>query len=204
MIALVRLFRLAAMIALLGMMEGCARAPTPPPNPGGTTAAVGIRESNPSESTPSSGERNKSSVAQDEAALSAPAQTSELRKSGACTLREAPDALDETKAFKVTLENDALRVRADLHGRKFFNDFAVIANAGLSNKSGKPLSVHYNAAFFDNNGDLIASASQDCDLEANDKEVQLASCLSKLPRTAFERIASYKIVIYTEPGKPRG
>ena len=165
---------------------------------------MGPGESNRSGSASSFAGQNNSKQIDDKAAPSTSPLTSELRKSGACTLHESRDPFDTSKSFIITLENDALLARADLHGGTFFSDFAVFANAGISNKSGKLLSVRYNVAFFDDKDELIASTSHDCNLEPNDKDVQLASCLSRLPRTAFGRIASYKVVIYTEPGRPRG
>lgn len=134
-------------------------------------------------------------------AVLASARGGELRKSGNCTLQEDDFAFDETKVFKVTLENDELKVQAGFRGGKFFKDFSVFAVPRISNKSGKPLSVMYHVAFFDKNGDLLVCASQDCNLEANTRDMQLASCSPKLPRAAFAQIASYKIVIYTEQGK---
>src|SRR5437868_6573960 len=98
-------------------------------------------------------------------AVFASAWGGELRKSRTCTLQEDDSAFDETKVFKVTLENQELKVQAGFRGGKFFKDFTVFAVPRISNKSGKPLSVTYHVAFFDKNGDLLVCASQDCNLD---------------------------------------
>jgi hypothetical protein len=123
------------------------------------------------------------------------AEAAEIRKTGECILPVAP-AFDKGKVFSVPVGNDKIEAVCDFRGGDFLGSFAVFAIPRITNKSGKPINVSYHVAFFDKAGDLIASTSQEADLKADAKELQLASCLVKIPKDAFQRIASYRLVIY--------
>jgi hypothetical protein len=135
------------------------------------------------------------------AAVVVSAEAAEIRKTGPCKLQVAESAFDKGKVFSVTVGNDKVEAACDFRGGDFFAAFAVFAVPRVTNKSGKPINVSYHVAFFDKAGELIASTSQESDLDADAKEHQLSSCLAKIPKDCFERIASYKLVIYTGDAK---
>ncbi len=124
-------------------------------------------------------------------------QAGELRKSGACTLRVAKTSFDEAAVFTVTVADETVEAFCDFRGGEFFDNFAVFAVPRITNRAGRPINVSYHVAFFDQAGDLIASTSQNSDLAADAQAHQLGSCLTQIPKAAFEQIAAYKLVIYT-------
>jgi hypothetical protein len=63
--------------------------------------------------------------------------------------------------------------------------------------------VSYHVAFFDKAGDLIAGTSQEVELKADAKELQMGSCLARIPRDSLQRIASYRLVIYLSDMKKK-
>jgi hypothetical protein len=134
------------------------------------------------------------------AALAAPGV---LRKSGNCKL-QVGDMFDDSKAAKVTLSNADVEAVCTFRGDDdFFGSFVVIANPSLKNKSGKKLDLGYHVAFFDKDGHLVAVAQQAGDLDADAENHQFASCIAHVPREEFEKIVSYKVVIYLKEFKER-
>jgi hypothetical protein len=129
-------------------------------------------------------------------AVVASAGATEIRKAGECKLKARSDLGDAHAALSVTVGNDKIEAVCRFSGGDFFGGFALFAVPAITNKSGKPTGVSYNVAFFDKTGELIAASSQGFDLAANAKDVQFSSCLTKIPKDSFERVASYKLVIY--------
>lgn len=126
-----------------------------------------------------------------------------LRKSGDCKL-QVGDAFDNDKVVAVTLENSDVKMTCKFRGGDFFDEFTLFANPSIDNKSGKKIDVSYQVAFFDKAGELIATAGQDGDVDASDTNYQFGSCLRKLPQAEFDKIASYRIVVYVSESRKKG
>ena len=130
------------------------------------------------------------------------AAPSVLRKSGDCKL-QIGDTFDDSKVFNAELSNSDVQVTGKFHGGDFFGEFTLFANPTLNNKSGKKLNVAYHVAFFDKAGELVASAGQSGDVDADAKDHQFGSCLSRLSQAEFAKITSYKVVVYVDNAKPK-
>jgi len=131
-------------------------------------------------------------------AFSAP---SVLRKSGDCKLQVGSDSFDDSKSVKVELANADVEVTGNFRGGDIFDKFYVFAHPTIKNKSGRKLSITYQAAFFDRNGELITGVAESGDVDAGEIETQFGSAMSKLPQTEFSKITSYKVVVYVEAAK---
>jgi hypothetical protein len=125
-----------------------------------------------------------------------------LRKNGDCKL-QVGGAFDDDKVVPVTLSNSDLEIVCKFHGGDFFDEFTLFANPSISNKSGKKLNVAYHVAFFDKAGELVACAGQSGDVDADAKDHQFGSCLSKLSQAEFAKITSYKVVVYVDNAKAK-
>jgi hypothetical protein len=126
-----------------------------------------------------------------------------LRKSGDCKL-EVGGMFEDKKVFTVELANADLQLTCKFRGGEFFGEFTVFANPSISNKAGRKLMVAYNVAFFDKAGELIACAEQSGDVDADAKNHQFGSCMSRLSQEEFAKITTYKLVVYvSEPVKKK-
>ena len=135
------------------------------------------------------------------AATMAVAAPGVLRQSGVCKL-QVGDAFDDEKVVQVKLADAQVEVVCKFRGGEFFDEFTLFANPSISNKAGKKLNVSYHVAFFDQAGELVASAGQSGEVDVRAKDYQFGSCLSKLSPEEFAKITSYKVVIYvSEPKK---
>jgi hypothetical protein len=111
---------------------------------------------------------------------------------------------EDKKVFTVELANADLQLTCKFRGGEFFGEFTVFANPSISNKSGRKLMVSYNVAFFDKAGELVACAEQSGDVDADAKNHQFGSCMSKLSQEEFAKITTYKLVVYvSEPVKKK-
>jgi len=126
-----------------------------------------------------------------------------LRKSGDCKL-EVGGMFEDKKVFTVEPANADVQLTCKFRGGDFFGEFTVFANPSISNKSSRKLMVSYNVAFFDKAGELIACAEQSGDVDADAKNHQFGSCMSKLSQEEFAKITAYKVVVYvSEPAKKK-
>lgn len=76
-----------------------------------------------------------------------------------------------------------------LYKTVFFGKPALWAGAFAENPTKKKLACSYFVALFDKDRRLVAVASQDADLDPGAKDLQLGSCLLKLPEEEVKRIA---------------
>jgi len=126
-----------------------------------------------------------------------------LRKSGDCKL-QVGGAFDDDKVVEAKLSNADVEIVCKFRGGDFFDEFTLFANPSINNKSGKKLNVAYHVAFFDKAGELVACAEQSGDVDADTKNHQFGSCLSKLSQEEFAKITSFKVVVYVgEPKKKK-
>ncbi|MBN2182657.1 MAG: hypothetical protein JW715_12155 [Sedimentisphaerales bacterium] len=118
-------------------------------------------------------------------------------KSGKCKLYEAGIS-DQEKIFTLDLKNEDIQALCRFRGKTSPSSgrFRLIGVPKITNLSGKALNISYNAAFFDEEGNLAASICQNSTLKPDAKELQLASALTYLPQSEFDKISSYKLVIY--------
>ncbi len=124
-----------------------------------------------------------------------------LRKNGDCKLQVC-DYFRGNGVMKVPISDSEVETTFKLLGDdNWFGSFAVVANPEVRNKSQRHLEVACHVAFFDKAGELVASASQSADLKAGEV-TSFGSCVGKISRKEFDRISSYKIVIYVEDSKP--
>jgi len=131
-------------------------------------------------------------------------EPSVLRKKGECKLPVTMRAfIDGKEEGKVELTNDDIEVSCQFYGGKVFKKFTLVGNPEVKNKSGKELSFQYQAAFFDKEGELVAFVEHSADLDAGETPVSFGSAICHLPQVEFEKIVSYKIVIYVERVKPK-
>ena len=134
-------------------------------------------------------------------AMAVSADATEISKSGECKLQVSKSPFDPTKVFLMTVGNDKINVTCRFYGQDFFGRFALFATPFITNKSGNPINAACNVAFFDKSGELIASALQTDDLKADAKDWQFGGCLSRIPKESFDRITSYKLIIYLSDAK---
>ena len=123
-----------------------------------------------------------------------------IRKSGDCKLQVA-GAFDDDKLVKVAIKDPKVELLCKFRGGEFFGKFMLFANPHITNKAGKKINVSYSVAFLDKAGNLVACASQAGDVDAGAKDHQFGSCLAKVPKAEFDKIASYKIVVYVSDAK---
>ena len=73
----------------------------------------------------------------------------------------------------------------------------------ISNKSKRNISITFSTAFFEKNGTLVTSVSQEWpNLGANEKDFQLSSCVRSLPRTYWNCVEYCLItILISEPNK---
>jgi len=132
--------------------------------------------------------------------VSAIASPSRIAKSDKCVLQEA-GPFDKNKILTLELNNADVQIQFNLRGDKFFGKFIIQTTPKISNLSEKPKHVAYNIAFFDKNGQLVASTSSSTDLKPNQKNKYAGSNMPEIPRQALKDIVSYQVVIYVTEGK---
>lgn len=113
----------------------------------------------------------------------------ELRASGACAITET--------ALNIQLNGDDIHVVCELKSGAYFNDYALFAVPRITNVSNQPLTVSYQAAFFDEQGELIGAISERQDVYSDAVDVPFSKTVDVLSRDAIQKIRSYQIVIYT-------
>jgi len=134
------------------------------------------------------------------AGFSAANSQGKITKSGECVLQEA-GAFDKSKIFTLEMKNAEVQLQFNLRGSDFFGRFIIQTTPKISNLSGKPKHIAYNIAFFDKNGQLVASTSSSTNLAANEKDKYAGSNMPEIPRQALQTIASYQAVVYVMDGK---
>jgi len=124
----------------------------------------------------------------------------ELRKSGDCKIQEAK-MFDNDKIVSVKVQNAEIQAQCKIYSGMFIDDYALSAIPWITNLGGKKVHVSYHVAFFDSKGELVACVSQSAEIPADASGYQLGSSMVMIPKATIEKIASYKIVIYTSESK---
>ena len=133
-------------------------------------------------------------------AQSQPGQT----KAGPIRLQIA-GSVDRDKITEIKL-GEKIEVVAKLRAGEFLDATAAFGNADVRNTTDQPMHYAYYVAFFDKEGQLVASQAQSSGRKSGldpGKKTQLASCIMPLPSSDIERIASYQ-VRFIESAQPVG
>jgi len=119
---------------------------------------------------------------------------------GKANLQEA-GPFDEDKMQTVELSAGGLTLTAKLRIDDEFDEMMVNANAQVTNNTEADMYFHYFVAFFDEEGNLIASADEGSfgndGLEPG-QSMPIGSCRIRLPRQVIDEIASYQLRLYTD------
>lgn len=93
---------------------------------------------------------------------------------------------------------DGVVLTPRLYRTVFFGKTAIWAGAFAANPTKDTVSCSYYVALFDKDKRLIGAASQDSDVEAGAKDLQLASCLVKLSDDDIKRVAfaQWRLVVH--------
>ena len=123
--------------------------------------------------------------------------------SGEIALKETDSSAKESfvKAFGDTLKATTAWRVGDFFGRQ-----TVFAGITVKNTGPKPMAFEYCVAFYDKNRKLIGAASQSSFGDEGLKpgaDIQLGSCLIKLPRNKFKEIKYYEAVLYEIAPQPK-
>jgi len=122
--------------------------------------------------------------------------------SGEITLKETDSFAKEcfVKAF-----GDTLKATTSWRVGDFFGKQTVFAGVTVKNTGTKPLTFEYCVAFYDKNRKLIGAASQSYLSDDGMKpglELQLGSCMIKLPKDKYKEIKFYEAVLYEMAPQP--
>lgn len=120
--------------------------------------------------------------------------------------------LKETDSFKkesfVKVFGDTLKATTTWRVGDFFGKQTVFAGVTVKNTGAKPLAFEYCVAFYDKDRKLVGAASQSSFGDEGLKpgaDIQLGSCLIKLPKNKYKEIRYYEAVLYEiapQPAKP--
>ena len=128
---------------------------------------------------------------------SAFAAPSKITKSDNCKIHET-DTFEDEEVLAFDLQNEDIKVTCKFRGKDSSKMFRLYALPTFENISGKLLYISYNAAFFDKENNLIACIRQNSEIQPDTNDTQFSSALTHLPKSEFEKISSYKLVIYIE------
>ena len=122
--------------------------------------------------------------------------------SGEIALKETDSSAKESfvKAF-----GDNLKATTTWRVGDFFGKQTVFAGVTVKNTGAKPLTFEYCVAFYDKNRKLIGAASQSYLSDDGVKpgtEIQLGSCMIKLPKDKYKEIKFYEAVLYEMAPQP--
>ena len=119
-------------------------------------------------------------------------------------------ALKETDSFTkesfVKVFGDTLKATTKWRVGDFFGKQTVFAGVTVKNTGTKPLAFEYCVAFYDKNRKLVGAASQSSFSDEGLKpgtDLQLGSCLIKLPPNKYKEIKYYEAVLYEMAPQPR-
>jgi hypothetical protein len=119
-------------------------------------------------------------------------------------------ALKETDSFAkesfVKAFGDTLKVTTSWRVGDFFGTQTVFAGITVKNTGAKPLAFEYCVAFYDKDRKLIGAASQSSFGDEGLKpgtDIQLGSCLIKLPKNKYKEIKYYEAVLYEMVPQPK-
>jgi hypothetical protein len=119
-------------------------------------------------------------------------------------------ALKETDSFSkesfVKAFGDTLKVTTSWRVGDFFGKQTVFAGVTVKNTGPKPLAFEYCVAFYDKDRKLIGAASQSSFGDEGLKpgtDIQLGSCLIKLPKNKYKEIKYYEAVLYEMAPQPK-
>jgi hypothetical protein len=123
--------------------------------------------------------------------------------SGEIALKETDSSAKESfvKAF-----GDTLKATTSWRVGDFFGKQTVFAGVTVKNTGAKPLVFEYCVAFYDKNRKLIGAASQSYfgdDGVKPGSELQLGSCMIKLPKDKYKEIKYYEAVLYEMALQPK-
>jgi hypothetical protein len=121
--------------------------------------------------------------------------------SGEIALKESDSRGGFIKNFGTTLKATTSWRVADFFGKQ-----TVYAGITVKNLGPKPVAFEYSVAFYDKDRRLVGAASQGSFGESGLKaggELQLGSCLIKLPPNKYKEIKYYEAVLYEMPPQPK-
>jgi hypothetical protein len=123
--------------------------------------------------------------------------------SGEIALKETDSSAKESfvKAF-----GDTLKVTTSWRVGDFFGKQTVFAGVTVKNTGTKPIAFEYCVAFYDKNRKLVGAASQSSFGDEGLKpgtDLQLGSCMIKLPKNKYKEIKYYEAVLYEMVPQPK-
>ena len=123
--------------------------------------------------------------------------------SGEITLKET-DSFAKESFVKVF--GDTLKATTKWRVGDFFGKQTVFAGVTVKNTGTKPIAFEYCVAFYDKNRKLVGAASQSSFSDEGLKpgtDLQLGSCLIKLPKDKYKEIKYYEAVLYEMAPQPK-
>jgi hypothetical protein len=117
--------------------------------------------------------------------------------------------LKETDAFAkdsfVKEFGDTLKATTRWRVGDFFGKQTVFAGVTVKNTGTNLLAFEYCVAFYDKNRKFVGAASQSSfgDGLKPDDDLQLGSCLIRLPNDKYKEICYYEAVLYELPAQPK-
>lgn len=118
-------------------------------------------------------------------------------------------ALKETDSFAkesfVKVFGDTLKATTSWRVGDFFGKQTLFAGVTVKNTGVKPLAFEYCVAFYDKDRKLVGAASQSSFGDEGLKpgtDLQLGSCLIKLPKNKYKEIKYYEAVLYEIAPQP--
>ena len=145
---------------------------------------------------------NKTRIALAFALISFVSTSSGAAINGEIALKET----DSRGGFIKNFTGTSLKATTGWRVGDFFGKQTVFAGVTVKNTGTKPMAFEYCVVFYDKDRRLVGAASQGSFGDSGLKpggELQLGSCMIKLPRDKYREIRFYEAVLYEMPPQPK-
>jgi uncharacterized protein YcfL len=119
-----------------------------------------------------------------------------LTKQTSCRPSVATDMLDEANQHIIQVQDSNIDAKITIYGSTIFAPLSLVAIPTINNKTGKNIHVSYHSLFYDSDGTLLSSISQESTLKPETKHMQFSSSILGISKASFDAISRCEVIFH--------